>query len=183
MGMQFIVLPKETAKAFRCPVPWAAISISEKTESLPRLVEENRIGLLQLTFYDLSNPESQIQGMPEDAFFSHKQAEQILDFYFGMRDRAEVMLVHCEAGVSRSPGVAAALTVVQDGPRTDHVWFARYCPNILVYRRILETFYHDRYQQKGIVTSVLSKPPDVERDVDATLKVFEGRVENFFEGG
>ena len=182
--MQFLVLPKESAKEFRSPVPWAAISISEKLEFLPQLAEENRVGLLQLAFYDFSNPDFRMNGVTEEAFFSHEQAEQILDFYFGMRDRAEVMLVHCEAGVSRSPGVAAALTVVQDGPRTDHIWFARYCPNILVYRRILETFYHERYQQKELVTNVLSKPPDVERDVKETLKSFEGRkLEDFFEGG
>ena len=52
-------------------------------------------------------------------------------------DEAEVFLIHCEVGLSRSPGIAAALSRIyfgDDGPWAEHDF-----PNPLVYRLLIET--------------------------------------------
>lgn len=49
---------------------------------------------------------------------------------------AKTVIVNCEAGISRSAGVAAALSKVLT--RDDEEFFRRYVPNRLVYRKIIE---------------------------------------------
>ncbi len=54
-----------------------------------------------------------------------------------MWDVMDVFLIHCEAGLSRSPAVAAALSRIyysDDGP-----WFEFDFPNHLVYQLLIET--------------------------------------------
>lgn len=75
------------------------------------------------------------------ALFCEDQAEQIIAFVKGLlRDPglAEhlVLIVHCDAGWSRSPAVAAAIEKGLLG-RDDSEWFKRCTPNRLVYRTIL----------------------------------------------
>ena len=50
--------------------------------------------------------------------------------------RVEVLLIHCEAGMSRSPGVAAALSRIYYGD--DGPWGEYDFPNSLVYQRLVD---------------------------------------------
>ena len=49
------------------------------------------------------------------------------------------VVLHCDAGMSRSPGLAAALSKVLVGDDTE--FFKRYRPNMRVYRTLLERYY------------------------------------------
>lgn len=124
----FEVRSGRNAEFFRCGRPWAAISISTLGD-FPVLSEHNRVGLLRLVFADtleLGKPDS----------FTSSLAVKILDFVEQMWDEAEVFLIHCEAGLSRSPAVAAALSRIyynDDGP-----WFELDFPNGLVYQLLIE---------------------------------------------
>jgi predicted protein tyrosine phosphatase len=52
-------------------------------------------------------------------------------------DGCESILIHCDAGVSRSAGMAAALAKAYTG---DDMWFFRHKrPNMLVYRLMMDT--------------------------------------------
>jgi len=83
---------------------------------------------------------ARIYGFPEEAIFKEETANLILSFYdLVVKEGAEVMMVHCEAGVSRSPGVAAALSKIHLGE--DQEFFDNYTPNMLVYRKILNEHY------------------------------------------
>ena len=53
------------------------------------------------------------------------------------RAKVERSIVHCDAGKSRSPGVAAALARVLDGDDASY-FGGRYTPNARVYRTLLE---------------------------------------------
>ena len=66
-----------------------------------------------------------------------EQAREIIEFVRDNADEDTVVMVNCTAGVSRSAGVAAALTKL--ALRTDKDFFKRYSPNMLVYRTVLET--------------------------------------------
>ncbi len=99
------------------------------------LSEENRVGLLRLVFEDTWEP-----GRPDS--FNTSLAAEILDFVDKTWDHLEVLLIHCEVGLSRSPAVAAALSRIyyqDDGP-----WFELDFPNPLVYQLLVETYARRR---------------------------------------
>lgn len=68
--------------------------------------------------------------------FSAVNAKEIIDFWNEINSK--LLIVHCEAGVSRSPAIAAALTKINE--EDDNFYFKNYRPNSLVYRTILN--YH-----------------------------------------
>jgi predicted protein tyrosine phosphatase len=125
---RFEVRSAYNAALFRCDRPWAAISITTEGD-FPVLSEDNRQGLLQLAFADTADSDR------PDAFTTDL-ATELLDFVSAVWDRGEVLLIHCEAGLSRSPGVAAALSRIyydDDGP-----WFEYDFPNTLVYQLLVD---------------------------------------------
>jgi hypothetical protein len=72
--------------------------------------------------------------------FSCEQAMKVWQFVLRHLPEIERSLVHCDAGMSRSPAVAAAISKVLTGD--DSAFFGgRYRPNIRVYRTLLEA--HD----------------------------------------
>jgi len=93
------------------------------------LSEDNRQGLLQLAFADTADAERR------DAFTTSLAAE-VLDFVEQVWQRVEVLLIHCEAGLSRSPSVAAALSRIYYGD--DGPWFEYDFPNTLVYQLLVD---------------------------------------------
>ena len=125
----FDVRSARNAEFFRSDRPWAAISISSGHEC-PLLSEDNRVGLLRLVFEDITQPDT-----PES--FTPAQAAEILDFVASVWDKVDVFLVHCDAGLSRSPAVAAALSRIYYGD--DGQWFELDFPNRLVYDLLVET--------------------------------------------
>ena len=124
----FEVRSAYNAALFRCDRPWAAISITTEGD-FPPLSEDNRQGLLQLAFADTADSDR------PDAFTT-VLATELLNFVEEVWDRVEVLLIHCEAGLSRSPGVAAALSQIYYGD--DGQWFEYDFPNTLVYHLLVE---------------------------------------------
>ncbi len=133
----FEVRSAYNAELFRSDHPWAAISISTLGD-FPTLSEYNRQGLLQLAFADTADPD-------RDDSFTASLATELLDFVDEIWDRVEVLLIHCEAGMSRSPGVAAALSRIYYGD--DGPWFEYDFPNGLVYQLLV-----DGHQQRSVTT-------------------------------
>lgn len=135
------VRSRRLAKEFKSDLPWAAISVSTEEGDFPELNEENRVGLLRLRFWDIGNPTQRQLDHRYDVLFSRYQAKQIIDFVNEMWDKAEILLVHCEAGLSRSPAIAAAIEHMKYSPEEDKWYFKQYMPNYWVYKTILEEHY------------------------------------------
>jgi len=76
--------------------------------------------------------------------FDAKMAEQILDFVGCFKDKVDMIVVHCEAGISRSAGCASALSLILN--KTDQYYFDHYLPNMLVYRIILNAHMKDKIE-------------------------------------
>ena len=70
-----------------------------------------------------------------------KDAEKIIGFVNDYIAIVDKIIVHCEAGVSRSAGVCAALMQIINGSDSQIFDSPSYCPNMTCYRRILETYY------------------------------------------
>jgi len=97
--------------------------------TLPEACAEFRKGVLQLRFDDIDEPTEPY------TMFTDEQADQILDFVFTEHKGITWILVHCEAGYSRSPAVAAAITKISGGD--DSPYFRMFSPNSLVYSKLI----------------------------------------------
>ncbi len=93
------------------------------------------LGVLRLVFPDRDEPGTD----DPSAIFGTEHARAIWDFMERHLEGLERVVVHCDAGVSRSPGVAAALAKCLDGD--DAEFFRRYRPNMRVYRTLVEEWH------------------------------------------
>lgn len=119
---------------------YAVISISN-TSGDPAMIYDLAIAgsgmmaCLPLTFDDVYVGES--FGVP----MSEQQAKDIISFvklYFG---RVDYFIVQCEAGQSRSAGVAAALSRWIEGDDWQYFLDPKYTPNSYCYQMIMEAIY------------------------------------------
>ena len=116
--------------------------VSEKGDH-PIISVENRVDLLQLAFHDRSSAHWVNHPLVGQTYFQPEQAVQVLEFVDKNWDNIECLMVHCEAGVSRSAAIAAAITLIKNGRGADQEYFSEsthYVPNMHVYRTILNKF-------------------------------------------
>lgn len=135
------VTSKKYAVDFSCSKPWAAISVATMIEDFVQIKEENRVGLLQMAFWDVSNPHVYNDERLEVRCFTPELAHKILDFVEEVLPKIDVLLVHCEAGLSRSPAIAAAISNIYWGPEMDKVYFKHFTPNTFVYQTLLTEYF------------------------------------------
>lgn len=89
-------------------------------------------GVLRLVFPDFDEPAPNTPS----ALAGAEHARAIWDFIEQHLEGLERVVLHCDAGVSRSPAVAAALAKCLEGD--DSEFFRRYRPNMRVYRALLD---------------------------------------------
>lgn len=124
----------------------AVISITDPDDKAPAKFSTHDFTkhVLYLKFYDLDgNNQRILELLPEkfkNGLFTDNQAIQILDFVEKVKDEIDTLVVHCEAGISRSSGVAAALSSIYYGSDIHIFLNRRYCPNMFVYRKILNEY-------------------------------------------
>lgn len=139
--MKFIVYNRGTMEQVApAQAPWALISISHLADHPAVHENDHMMGRLNQQYHDIDriNPKH----LKERILFTPEMADDVLNFYTAMKDQnVEIMFIHCQAGLCRSPATAAALQKIETGD--DTIWFATKRPNMLVYRTILERA-HDR---------------------------------------
>jgi predicted protein tyrosine phosphatase len=120
------------AEAFTWPEPFAMISITDPGSEPISLTQRNLVARLQLQFWDLlSQPDDDRQ------VFGSEMAETVLDFVKSGCGGVTMLVIHCEAGISRSTGLANALgRVFGVDVRHQNAEFLN--PNQLVIRLVLE---------------------------------------------
>lgn len=135
LPIRFLVLGRLEVMRLDLSEPHAVISIREPGSDLP-LIAENDLcrGVLRLSFHDLDQPKG-----PESELFTPVHAREILAFVDLVRRDIEALVIHCEAGISRSAGVAAALSRAFFGE--DRYFFDHYIPNRLVYSTLLRVWH------------------------------------------
>lgn len=136
--MQFYVYSRPAIE--RLPphdVPHVIISITTTEADVARIPTSPECrGVLRLVFPDADQAD---HIHSESDLFSASHADAVWDFVLAHRADIVRVVLHCDAGMSRSPGVAAALAKVLVGDDTE--LFARYRPNMRVYRTLLDRYY------------------------------------------
>ena len=133
------------------PFPSVMISISDPCmlyETAPFFSPANRVlDILRLTFADADAPGARVW-VPADAISGHGRNASVSDLMteedarriarFLSRHPSDDVIVHCDAGLSRSAGVAAAIMKHFNGDDSPIFDSGKYYPNMWCYRITLE---------------------------------------------
>ena len=131
--MKFIILNEDRAQVYKLDLPHVNISVSSPSTSSIQLSPSSfRRDVLFLQFHDIDGPIKNLDAIA----FSKKQAQQIIYFFRHWRHTVDTFVINCEAGISRSAAIGAALCRLSG--EDDSSFFKQYLPNSYVYRTILE---------------------------------------------
>ena len=126
----FLVLSRVRVARVQPNVPYVLISITDPGTDPAQIAESPLcMGVLRLQFFDVDIAYGGLRAPSEE------DAEAIVQFVRRYQSMADLIICQCEAGISRSAGVAAALSRWLNGH--DEEFFRRYLPNRLIYRLIL----------------------------------------------
>ncbi len=103
---QLVVLSREDAELYEPSLREICVSISDPAAE-PAKVSSQFTAVLRLEFHDVTQ-----RGEPSDILFAPEHARAIHDFLEKWPDPDRIVL-HCNMGVSRSPGVALGLCDVR----------------------------------------------------------------------
>lgn len=136
-ALQIVALDRGSVEqGIRCRGPFIVVSIRDPTSHRPRIRQQ--VGLrdiLYLAFHD-AEPVQGFQLPKSIRLMNPKQATQIATFVTEQRNAISTIVVHCEQGMSRSPGVAAAVGHFWNIPVQELIESTQ--PNPYVYRLVLE---------------------------------------------
>ena len=147
--MHFFVYSRQAIEALP-PHTVSHIIVSIRLPNDPKEVvlrtNKHTLEVLHMLFHDIDNypPEIEKQLFEEhpellSQLFTEEMGHQIIDFVLRHKNKAEHFIVHCDAGMSRSPGVAAVVCKAIYN-EDDTSFFKRYTPNMRVYRHIMNAF-------------------------------------------
>lgn len=137
--LQFQVMNRSGAKRYchqKHTETTAIISISSWGDEQVLLfqTEENKIkSIFRIIFDDV--------GAGEIGCMTREDAAQIANFAKRVANRVDKIIVHCDAGVSRSAGTCAAIMKYLTGNDNQIFDNKFYKPNMHCYRLVLESLY------------------------------------------
>jgi predicted protein tyrosine phosphatase len=124
---KILVLPRRNVKEFRYSEgPWACISIADSQDDFPFIDDSDRVDLLQMKFDDIE--------WARETFvtFNEGHAKEIVEFASKVWEKVDLIVIHCNAGISRSTAVGKGISKFYQPEFTssfDKLW----SPNKLVY--------------------------------------------------
>lgn len=139
--MQFLVLSRQKIASFSTDIPHIVISIVDKYDknALIKNVGSSCIAVTRLKFDDYD--EDTKKYAEKVVLFNKEDAKQIVNFVKKYINKVDLIVCQCEAGISRSAGVAAALSKYITG--SDEYYFKYYIPNSLVYKLLINELYKE----------------------------------------
>jgi predicted protein tyrosine phosphatase len=147
-------LSREKAEAYRDERRYAVISITDPDGPEAKLQDDpNRLAVLRLQFHDFTQTEEEFAAIFQEAeppewvddepakgwiLPTAVHAEAIVGFYRSLPPEVEKVVIHCEAGVSRSAAVGAALAHCLG--QNDRQFYDKSFPNHRVRRLVIEAW-------------------------------------------
>lgn len=130
-------MSRQAAEQFDADQAYIMISVTDPTARKVSLRKSpNRVGLLELKFHDVDRD----YGNLDIVLFDKEDARKIIDFVEEWKDQVGLIAIHCEAGISRSAAIAAALKKTVYGEDDSEV-FRRALPNRWVYSMIMYEYH------------------------------------------
>ena len=117
-----------------------SITATDKADVIFEKNEANGIrAVLRLKFDDVE------RDYKNEHCITKEDAENIVKFVNKNKNKVDKFIVHCEAGVSRSAGVGAAIMKALNGDDWDVFKNPLKCPNMKCYRTVLNAFIDAGY--------------------------------------
>lgn len=139
--MNFYVCSRENAKrmSYKICEPTLIISITDPNKMPNNFAKNPNIKSICRVMFDDIDKNEEKEGYL--IAMTEKDAEKIKSCVEKHKDKVDCIIVHCEAGISRSSGVMAAIQKYLIG--SDEAIFnnAKYCPNMHCYKMMLEQFF------------------------------------------
>src|SRR4051812_18890053 len=108
--MFFIALSREEIEHYQFDGLYVVVSVTDpESEPVNLPKDRDRLGVLRLQFPDVEEDGKTPWGILP--CITHDEAKEIWEFFSDYRSRIDGVVVNCEAGISRSAGIAAALSV------------------------------------------------------------------------
>lgn len=168
--MKIKVLSRQAMEEFKSDEKHIVISISDPSSDKVKIISRP-IDVLSLQFHDVDKPLIardkctackgtgylpiykninnghcyRCTNMLDIKLFTDEDAKSILNFVELCKNGVDLIVVHCEAGISRSAGVAGALSLIMNG--SDQYYFDKFLPNIFVYRRLLNMYMGSKREE------------------------------------
>lgn len=121
--------------------PTLIISISSYEASIPLYLAEFHINLVHTEFFNFND---EILELLIFHSITDEDARRIAKTVKKYQDKVKQIYVHCDAGISRSAGVAAAISKYLNND--DFKWFVSpYCPNMTCYTKVLSALNEEDY--------------------------------------
>jgi predicted protein tyrosine phosphatase len=131
------ILNRREIKAYQETENYAVISISCSNDPGVELsAPSNLRGLLRIQFDDISQPVTDEKTGRVYAHFTPELAKHIINFVNAMLNKVNIIVCQCDAGISRSAGVAVGLSALLCINEDQLFNSGRYIPNTLVYKTI-----------------------------------------------
>lgn len=132
-------LGREAAEQFDSKTPYIVVSITDPGSDCVRFApSKTRLAILQLSFHDIDEFHLKAELPTQIIVFDDTMARAVVHFVQAFLGRIDHILCHCEVGISRSAGLAAALAKEICGD--DALFFRLGIPNRLVYRKVYEAW-------------------------------------------
>jgi predicted protein tyrosine phosphatase len=131
--VSFLVLSRFDVATATPSMPYVVISITDPERPEAVIAESpNRRAVLRMCFHDKSGARPAVaRKVP----MTREDAQAIISFVRAHLAGVQLIVCQCEAGISRSAAVAAALSRILQGE--DHFFFEHYAPNDWVYHTLL----------------------------------------------
>lgn len=131
--MNFLILSRNNAKTFSYQkhfFPYVIISVTDISSKPVIFNKSSELkSVLRLSFDDID--------FESDNAISDNDAKRIISFINQWKNQINLVVIHCEAGVSRSAGICAALMLWLNGSNKIIFDNSHYNPNIRCYRIVL----------------------------------------------
>lgn len=144
--VSFKVLSRVKAKkeSYTISVPTIIISIADINLNNNVFAQNPNIkDVLRLKFDDESGGDANEMTV--------EQAKQVVEFVRRWEGRIGQIIVHCEAGISRSSGTAAAIMKYMTNDDMPVFENPKYTPNMTCYRKVLEAFYGTTIDESELI--------------------------------
>ena len=141
--IKILVMGRQSAEQFKSEEKYIMISITSPYSPEAKIkVKNSLLAILRLSFHDWDAKDKELIEQKDTLeskrmiYFNREMAREILLFVMCYIKNINLIVVHCEAGISRSAGVAGAIAKCFCGD--DNYYFKHYLPNMLVYDTIIK---------------------------------------------
>jgi predicted protein tyrosine phosphatase len=138
--VDLLVLSRAEAATVAPDEPYILVSVTDPNSDAATFAQSSHLrAVLRLQFHDIAgvtNPILKPFADSNEVAMSDEDGSSVVAFVRRfVPNEAQFVVVHCEAGISRSAGIAAAVSKIWNG--ADNFYFERYLPNSWVYRQVL----------------------------------------------